>query len=364
MKKPINCERHENNMTTYIVTGATGHLGNTVVRKLLLAGEYVRCLVLEGEQTDSLAGLDCEIVYGDVVDRASLDSLAFGLELEKIVFIHSAGLISISMRSDPKVWETNVQGTKNVIDFCKEYKVERLVYVSSVHAIPEPDNKKDLITEVSHFDPDKVTGTYAKTKAAATQAVLDAGREGLDVVVVHPSGITGPNDWKRGHMTQVVLDYINGSLTALVKGGYDFVDVRDVAEGVIAAARQGRSGECYILTNRYFGMQEIVGEISNLTDRKRINMILPFWFARLFAPVIEGFCRLTGRVPLYTTYSLYTLKAASNFSNDKAKKELAFSTRPMEKTLHDTVAFLKQRKRFQAPVLLHPWRDTAMDGSV
>lgn len=351
-------------MTTYIVTGATGHLGNTVVRKLLLAGERVRCLVLEGEQTKSLDGLNCEIVYGNIVDRSSLENLAAGLEQDEVVLIHSAGLISISMKPDSRVWDVNVQGTKNVIDFCKKHEVKRMVYVSSVHAIPEPENKEDIIAEVTHFDHEKVVGTYAKTKAAATSAVLDAGKEGLDVVVVHPSGITGPNDWQRGHMTQVVLDYIHERLTALVKGGYDFVDVRDVAQGVIAAARIGRRGECYILSNRYFEMQDIVGEITNLTGHKRIKMILPFWFARLLAPLVEGFCRLTRRMPLYTTYSLYTLRAAANSSNAKAKKELNYSTRPMEETLHDTVAFLKKRKRFKVPVLLRPWRNNVMNKSI
>lgn len=337
---------------TYIVTGATGHLGNTIVRKLLLQNEKVRCLALAGESLEPLQGLDCEIVLGDVTDPDSLEPLFFGLEQEDIIVIHSAGLISISMRRDEKVREVNVQGTKNILAACKRHEVKRLIYISSVHAIPEPENKDDLITEISYFDPDQVVGNYAKTKAEATQAVLDAGKDGLDIVVLHPSGITGPNDWQGGHFSHVVLDYVNKSLKALVKGGYDFVDVRDVADAVISAVEQGKKGECYILSNRYFEIQEIVDDLTEITGGKKISLTLPFWLANFFAPLVEGISRLLKKVPLYTRYSLYTLQVAANFSHAKASRDLSYKTRPMRETLYDAVAFFAQGRRFKNPVSL------------
>ena len=136
-----------------------------------------------------------------------------------------------------------------IITLCKQYSVKRLLYTSSVHAIPEK-NAYYVLREVSHFDQKDVKGGYAKTKAMATQCVLDASKEGLHAFVVHPSGSLGPYGDTSNHLVQMVVDYIHGKLPAYVKGGYDFVDVRDIAIGCLLALEKGKSGSCYILSNR------------------------------------------------------------------------------------------------------------------
>ena len=138
---------------------------------------------------------------------------------ERLVVIHTAGLIDVTGEMSRRLYDVNVTGTKNVLALCAKYQVEKLVYVSSVHAIPET-GQPTLQTEITEFSPETVVGGYAKTKSEATQAVLDAAANGLPAVVVHPSGIIGPYDEGRNHLVQMVRDFMEGRLPACVKGGY------------------------------------------------------------------------------------------------------------------------------------------------
>ena len=170
-------------------------------------------------------------------------------------------------------------------------------------------------------------------------------------MVVHPSGIIGPYDYGKGHMTQMIMSYLGGSLTACVKGGYDFVDVRDVAQGILAAAEKGRSGECYILSNAYINVKDLLRQLAGITGGKRIRTVLPQWFIKPLAPVAELYYKLRKESPLFTQYSLYTLLSNSNFSHEKATRELGYLPRDMGETLRDTVDFLANERniRLQAP---------------
>lgn len=330
----------------YIVTGALGHLGSTIFRILKKHGCNVRGLDLAGNDTAAEHGIDPSLIYrGDICDYDSLKEIfTFGPEDEAIVF-HSAGIISIDGSSGDKMRFVNVYGTKNIIRKCLECKVKRMVYVSSVHAIPEAAGGAQ-ISEVSSFDPDLVEGMYAKTKAEATQCVMDAIKEGLDAVIVQPSGIIGPNDTGNSHTNQIISEYLNGKLTACVKGGYDFVDVRDVALATINAAIRGRRGECYILSNRHVEIIEILDELKKISGRRRAG-ILPYWFAEAAVPLAELYYKLCRKPPLFTKYSLFTLRANSNFNNSKARKELGFRPRSIKATIHDTVASLLKSGRIK-----------------
>lgn len=201
----------------YIVTGAAGHLGGTILRLLqneraeavglLVPGE---CPVVEGE--------NIHYIYGDVRQTETLESLFASTEERATVVLHTAGLISIAGKVKPLVREVNVDGTANMIRLGERHGVSRFVYVSSVHAIPEPSGG-GTIREVERFSPDLVTGGYAKTKAEATRLVLDAAARGFPAVVVHPSGIIGPYDAGRNHIVQMVADYLHGKLPMCVRGG-------------------------------------------------------------------------------------------------------------------------------------------------
>ncbi len=318
----------------FIITGANGHLGGTIVRMLSRKQIQVRGLVF-GEKKEQ----DTENIHyynGDVRDIDSLRPLFLGCENMETVVIHTAGIIDISNHVSPELYNVNVNGTKNILQLCREYQVKRLVYVSSVHAIPE--QKRGKVTgEIGEFSPDAVIGGYAKTKAEATRAVLKAAEEGLDAVVVQPSGILGPYDRSGNHLVQMVSEYLRGTLPACVKGGYDFVDVRDVAEGCLLAAEKGRKGECYILSDRYCEIQEVLEIAGNVSGKKKLP-VLPLWMAKMAAPFIQLHARRKKRRPLYTAYSLHVLGTGERFSHRKATEELGYHPRDLKVTIRDMVA--------------------------
>ena len=218
----------------YLVTGAAGHLGSVVTEKLAAAGKKVRALMLPGETRHFSEKV--EIFHGDVREPASMEDFFATGGPERVTVIHCAGIVSIASRYDSRVYDVNVNGTRNVVELCRRHRVNRLVYVSSVHAIPEKP-VGEVISEIRTFSPDRVDGLYAKTKAEATALVLEAGKSGLDVCVVHPSGIIGPYDAGTNHLTEMVASFCRGKLPAAVRGGYDFVDSWDVADGILGCER-------------------------------------------------------------------------------------------------------------------------------
>ena len=247
----------------------------------------------------------------------------------------------IKSKYNPLVYNVNVNGTKNIVDKVLEAKA-KLIYISSVHAIPEKP-RNGLMTEISNFNSDNVEGLYAKTKSEAAQYVINAVRnKNLNACIIHPSGIIGPNDYSNSHLTQLVKEVSNGKLFACVAGGYDFVDVRDVADGVISACEKDNKGECYILSNRYITIKSLCDLISDVQGIKKIKIVLPIGIAKLIAPLFEMYYNLKKQTPLFTRYSLYTLSSNSNFSNEKAKRELEFKNRNMKDTIRDTVEWLKR----------------------
>ncbi|MDR0906118.1 MAG: NAD-dependent epimerase/dehydratase family protein [Oscillospiraceae bacterium] len=322
----------------YLVTGAAGHLGSAIVKALLEKGERVRAFVLAGETHIPEGGV--EIVVGDVCDKASLEPFFDAPGFERIV-IHAAGIVSIASRFSQKVYDVNVTGTKNVVDMCVQTRVKKLVHVSSVHAIPELA-KGEVITEITRFNPDDVKGLYAKTKSEATQYVLDAAECGLDVSVVHPSGIIGPYDYGAGHTTALIIDYCKRRLTSGTIGGYDFTDVRDVANGILACCESGSPGECYILSNRFVPVKELLFKLHEVTGIREIKSFLPLWFVNLTAPLAELYYKIRHQPPLFTSYSIYTLNSNSKFSHAKADRVLGYTTRALRETLADTVGWLRQ----------------------
>lgn len=325
----------------FIVTGANGFLGNNIVRKLVEQNVEIRCLVLPNDNTKALEGLNCKIYRGDVTKKNTLDEIFDIPEEVELYVIHCAAIVYIKTKYNPKVMEVNYNGTKNVLDKVIE-KNAKMVYVSSVHAITEKENNEKM-TEIYDFDPNKVVGQYAKSKARTAKMVLEEVKtRNLNACIVHPSGIIGPNDYSNTHLTQMITDVAKGSLRACVKGGYDFVDVRDVAEGILKACEKGKKGECYILSNKYIEVRELVDLVSKYAKVGKIKTVLPMWFAKLTAPLSEMYYKIRKEAPLYTKYSLYTLTSNANFSNEKAKKELGYTNRPMEDTIKDTVKWLKE----------------------
>lgn len=322
------------------VTGASGHIGNVLVRELLNRGEKVRVLLREESLPKSLEGLEVEIVTGDIRNIEDLRKLTKGVN----IVYHLAAIISIMQHQEKLLHDVNVEGTKNVIQACKENKVKRLVYTSSIHAIHEPE-VKTIIDETQPFDPENARGFYDKTKALASLEVLKAGREGLDVVIVSPTGVIGPYDFGRSLLGEIVFEAVDGKLKSIINGAYDFVDVRDVAVGHILAAEKGKSGENYILSGHRVTIPEYVKIIENALKKKLGHNIIPIWLAKLSAIFAPIYYLLNKKEPSYTLYSIGTLESNSFISNEKAKKELGFRARSIEESVKDAINWIKENSR-------------------
>jgi len=328
---------------TYLVTGAAGHLGSYIVKELLQQGKRVHAFLLPGEKCPQYITKNKHLLsehFGNICDFYSIVNVLNDCKSKDLTIIHSAGIISILNKKDRHLYDVNVKGTENIIKICEMYSVKRLVYISSVHAIPSLPQGQ-IINEVQSFDPDAVFGYYDKTKAIATQLVLNAVSNGLNAVIVHPSGIIGPHGLPTGNMSQLISLYVMGKLPAAIEGGYDFVDVRDVAAGVIAAAAKGKCGECYILSNRFVGMKEFFDILFHAGAKRKQKIYLPFFVVKAIAPLAEIYYYLSHKIPLFTRYSLSVLQGNGMYSHEKASRELKYTTRPIKETLIDTVKWIK-----------------------
>ncbi|MDD3336632.1 MAG: NAD-dependent epimerase/dehydratase family protein [Eubacteriales bacterium] len=327
-------------MKTWLITGANGHLGGALIRLLETTDCTIRGLVLPAEREKVRDHGNVRYFSGDVTKPDSLTPFFANIPAQETYCVHTAGLINIGEIPMERLRRVNVEGTRNILTLCRQYQLRRMVHVSSVHAIPESAHAS-VMSEIPCFAPELVNGNYAKTKAEATQLVLDAAKDGQDAVVVLPSGIIGPYDQAGNHLVQMIRDYMLGKLPACVKGGYDMVDVRDVAQGCISAAESGAPGECYILCNRHYDIKEILAMVREKAGGRRLP-VLPLWMAKAAAPFFSGFARIRGRRPLYTHYSLAVLGGNDRFSHDKATAELHYRPRDLKQTITDTVAWLKQ----------------------
>lgn len=324
----------------YLVTGASGFLGRAVLAELKKKDAEICALVLEN---DPLAGdlpQEVSVVYGDVCDDVSLDRFFSGADSQTCV-IHCAGVVSVASHPGARIYRVNAGGTNNILRHCEKSGVGKLVYVSSVHAIPEKP-KGTEITEDAVFSTDMVRGDYAKSKSIATALVFEAASRGLNASVVFPSGIIGPGDVGKGSITHMLLSFLAGKLPLAVKGGYDFVDVRDVAAGIASCAEHGQAGHGYILSGQYASIRDILNAAKDTLGLKRAVSFLPICFAKLVAPFFEK-RSLRKKQPLYfTPYAVAVLDSNSQFSRAAAAATFGYAPRSLQSSIRDTVLWLKK----------------------
>lgn len=320
-----------------LVTGATGHIGYALLKELVDSGEKVRILIRkDSKQFD---GIECEKVYGDVTDVDALRSAFEGVD----VVYHLAGIIDINADQEDMIWNVNVGGTKNVVKACEEKGVRRLVYASSVDAFkPLPDNQ--VMREVTSFNPDELDGTYAKTKATATQFVLDEVAAGkIDAVVTHPGACIGPYDFKVSNVGEMVRMFVNGIFPVTLSfGAYNFVDIRDVAHGMYMAAQKGGKGECYILCGEQISVDGFIKATAKACGKKPPKIPLSYGVAKAVAPAAEVFYKVAKKTPLFTRYSIRKLVSNCNFSIEKARRELDYNPMSVEQSVSDMVKWIRE----------------------
>lgn len=325
------------------VTGATGHLGSVLVRTLLETGHSVRYLARPGSEAPGLDGSTAERIDGGLFDPEALERLLEGAGS----LIHAAGHISLVRRSGSHLYRVNVEGTRAVCAAAQRAKTRRLVYVGSIEAFPLADGTYP-ITEEHGIDPDRTVMEYGRTKALGARLVLDAAGDGLDRVVCCPTAFLGPPDHRRSSLGRFVLDYLHRRLPAYVDGGFDFVDVRDVADGIAAAvdvalAPTDRSeARIYLLGGHYVPVPRFIELLERITGIPRPSLRLPIRVIRPLAPLVEQYYRLTGGEPRFTRGSLELLSLGVTVDSTRARRELGYESRPIETTIRDTVEWFSR----------------------
>lgn len=321
-----------------LVTGSSGHIGNVLVRQLIEQGKNVRIMTKDGKKPAWLEHLNLDVVQGDLRDEKAVNNAVEGAE---IVF-HLAGIISISSFDSKELTEVNVKGTEHVVNACLKHGVRRLVYTSSVHALPE-GKKGEAITEDSDFDGKNLFGAYARTKAAATRKVLEGVERGLDAVICFPSGVMGPHDYRGSEAGRLIRDYATNKLPVYIDGEYNFVDVRDVVKGLLLALEKGRTGEGYILAGERMTLNNFFSILSGYEAKMKPPKVkIPLPLAIGSAWILESACRVVKAKPMFTVYAIKVLQSNCEISSDKASRELGYTSRSMRESIADGLAWLKE----------------------
>ena len=316
------------------VTGASGHIGNCLVQELKKQGAEIKVLVHNFK--NDLDEMDVELIQGNLLEPESLVKLCEGVD----VVFHLAAQIAIENRSSELVYETNVTGTKNIIKAANYSGVRKFIHFSSIHAFQT--GPPDQMLDESRSLVEKNRAIYEFTKAEGEREVKKAVKEGLNAVILNPTAVIGPFDYRDSLLGQALLKIYQNKLPFLVSGGYNWVDVRDVVSASIHAIESGRKGEKYILSGEFCTLHELSEMISKISGSK-IPLVVPVSLARLACPFFKVFSSVTKKKPLYTYHSLDILvNSPANISNVKAKKELGYKPRPLEQTLRDTFEWYRE----------------------
>lgn len=326
--------------TIFIITGASGYVGCTLCDYLCRKNHEVRVLL----RKPNPPYLDPRAVQypGDVLDPASIDPLFSSEEPAEFIVIHAASIVSVN-KKDPEAYETNVAGTSNLIDACKAHNAKRLVYIGSVDALFNPNDKKE-IPEPDDFNNECNESDYAKSKRDASQLVLQAAEEGLDAIICMPSCVIGPGDYKNGFVTFMLNLYIRGIPPVGITGGYDFVDVRDVAKGVVIAAFKAPAGSIYTFSGHFISIRDLFDLAAEHLGRSKTKLVVPTKLLYPLLPFVFIAFKLQRKRPPLSAEALRLLQSEARFSRERAKADLGFKPRPFRNTLNDTLDFLAAKK--------------------
>ena len=318
------------------LTGATGHVGTNLCRMLTEEGYTVRVLIHNDDK--GLTGLPLEMVPGNILNIQDLIRLTKGCD----VVFNLAASITI-YRHDVSSHQLNVESCRNLIEASAITGVKRIIHFSSIHAFrQEPLNSE--LNEIRELAL-KSNSSYDSSKALGQTMMLKASSDEMEVVVLNPTAIVGPNDFKPSLLGNAIIRFYKGQNPGLIPGGYDWVDVRDVCKAAVNAINKGSGGECYLLPGSWQSLEILAEEISGQGGHRPPRLHFPGWLAQFGTPFLNIHARLIRKPPLYTSISLETLKHShQNISGEKARLALDFNPRPFEETIADTVKWFKENK--------------------
>ncbi len=318
------------------VTGANGHVGVNLCDALIRQGHQVRALT--HQHNEFLSGIPVEQIRGDVMDPESLRTFMEGID----TVFHLAARISITGDRDGSVWKINAEGTRNMVEAARASGVRRFIHFSSIHAFSQQPH--DQVLDETRPLVGNGGFAYDRSKATGERIVKEAAANGFNAVIVSPTAIIGPADPQPSLTGKAVLALIHRQIPALVHGGYNWVDVRDIVDGAIMASERGVKGEKYLLSGTWCSLPELSAMIARLSGAKTPTSVMPFWLARVGLPFITAYSKVTGSEPLYTGESLTIITEGSRMiSNEKARKELNFHPRNLEITIGDLIHWFEEK---------------------
>jgi dihydroflavonol-4-reductase len=340
-------------MYKVLVTGASGFVGNAVARACARSGREVRVLVRKSSNTQWIRGMGAELIYGDLRQPESLAKALEGCD----ELYHVAAQYTFYNPNPKEIYESNVQGTRNILQAATEKNLKRVVYTSTVGAIgiPENGNHGDEETPITLFD---CQGHYKRSKFLAEQEALSFYRKGLPVVVVNPSAPIGVGDAKPTPTGKMIVDFLNGKMPAYLDTGLNVIDVEDCALGHLLAAEKGRPGERYILGNQNMTLEQIFRELSILTGLKAPKIKVPHSLAMGAAHVSEFISRWNKKPPMVEKEAVILAKKRMFFNSEKAVRELGLPQADARLALRKAVTwYLKNgyvQEKYKKRILDHP----------
>ena len=321
-----------------LVTGGTGFVGSHLVRRLLDHGAEVRCLARQSSRLDNLKDLPIEIIRGDLRD---LDSLRPAVKGVRAVY-HCAADYRLWCADPREMYESNVGGSRNVMQAAFDESVERVVYTSTVGALGLNDDgrpaNEDTPVEISDM-----IGHYKRSKFLAEEEVRSWVARGLPVVIVNPSTPVGELDIKPTPTGKIIVDFLKGKMFGYVDTGMNLIDVRDCAEGHVLAAERGRVGERYILGGHNLTLKEMFDLLARVTDVGSPKTQVPHWVAETYAR-LENFwsINIASREPEVPLESVRMSRHKMWFDSSKAIGELGLPVSPIEHALARAVNWFQE----------------------
>ncbi len=317
-------------MTT-LVTGAAGFLGSHVTRQLVARGDEVRVLLRASSTNRAIADLPLEYVTGDLRDPASLDRAMKGV---KRVF-HVAADYRLWARRSREIYDSNVGGTKNLLEAARRAGVEQLIYTSTVATIAV--DRPQLPNEFTDAKLQEMVGHYKRSKWMAEREVLNAAKSGLPVIIVMPTTPVGPWDWKPTPTGKIILDFLNGKMPGYVETGLNFVGVEECAAGHLLVAEKGKVGERYLLGGENLTLKEMLDALAKITGLRAPNWKIPHGLALGVAYANTAFSRLLGREPGIPVEGVKIARHMMFVDCSRAQRELGFQAGPVVAALERAV---------------------------
>lgn len=313
----------------YVLTGATGHIGNNLARMLTSQNEKVKLLVRKIDE--SIEGLDVEYIVGNVFDK---EFLLKNIEKDDIV-IHLAGIIDIKNKLQKETYDINFMGAVKVTNAAIEKKAKRYIYCSTVDCIYK-ENEYDIVKEPARMRVEMFNQNYPISKARATEYVLNKMKEKpyTSIAIIYPSCVFGIHDYKPSAIGKVIVDAIKGKTEFGINGGYNFIDVEDVVKAIITLSKMDNN-DSYILSGHNITVRQMYETINNALGVNRKIRKMPLFLVKLAIPF----------VPYLSKFTLQTITENHNYDNSKAIKELNLELTPFDISINNTINWFKNKMK-------------------